>query len=547
MNKYGKHAITSGLHRRDFLRLAGGGIGYALANRAVGPWAASAASAAADTLTVAFSFDIKTLDPGRQLENGSSNVGHAIYDSLVTFVGEDLKSPKPSLATSWKVSPDGKEYTFTLRPNVRFASGNPLTSSDFKWSLDRVRYIKGNGAFLLDGVQEVVAPDPGTVVLRLDAPNPGIIPILASPVCGAVDSKDVMQHGGDASPDAKTKDEAESYLNAHSAGSGPYVLDSYTPAQQAVLTANPSHWGGPPPISRVVVQDIVEPATEQLLIQKGNLDIAWGIGPDETRTLRTSPGVTVNTSLALNLLYVVMNNNPQVGGPFSNPKVQQAVRYAIDYQGVLALAGPGAVRLAGVIPTNLPGAMPPSEAAKTDIARAKQLLTEANAGNLSGTLSFSTGNVYYGVQFGIVAQKVQADLAKVGIQLSLDGLPSSVALQKFRDGKDQLGLWAWAADFPDVSDYLVFVPGRTVGKRAGWAADASPEAQQLSALADRAQAEVDAARRASLYQQVDRTIAQIGPYAPLYQPVAPYAFRSNVHGVTLASTWFVDYAAVRKS
>src|SRR5713226_6010280 len=138
------------LTRRDLLRTAGGGAGYVLARRALGGSPAEAASSG-DSLVAGFSFDIKTLDPGRQLENGSSNIGHATYDSLVTFEGEDLKTPKPSLATAWKISPDGKTYTFTLRRNVRFASGNPLTSADVKWSFDRVRYIKGNAAFLMDG------------------------------------------------------------------------------------------------------------------------------------------------------------------------------------------------------------------------------------------------------------------------------------------------------------------------------------------------------------------------------------------------------------
>jgi peptide/nickel transport system substrate-binding protein len=535
------------LRRRDLMRLAGAGAGYSLVRRALGPSNVRAASASADTLTAAFSFDLKTLDPGRELENGTNNVDHATYDSLVTFAGEDLTTPLPSLATSWKASADGTEYTFTIRPNVRFTSGNPLTSADVKWSFDRVRNLKSNGAFLLNGVEEVLAPDPHTVVLRLAAPNPGILPILSSPVCGVLDSKVVMQHGGDAGPDAKTNDQAEAYLNAHSAGSGPYMLQSYTPGQEVVLTANRTHWRGAPPIPRVVIQNIVEPATEELLLKKGNLDVAWGIGPDEARSLRTTPGVTVKTALALNLLYIIMNNKPAVGGPFSNPKVQQAVRYAIDYQGILALAGPGAVRLAGVIPTNLPGAMPASEAVKTDLARARQLLKEANVEQITGTLSFSSAHIFYGVQFGIVAQKVQADLARVGIQLNLDGLPYSVALQKYRDAKDQIGIWAWAADYPDVSDYLVFVPGRTVGNRAGWAADASPEAEQLVALAKQAESEVDSAKRIALYQRVDRTIARIGPYVPLYQPVAPYAFRSNLRGVALASTWFVDYAAVRKT
>jgi|SRR5579864_149783 len=530
--------------RRDLMRMVGGGAGYWLTRGTLGISLASAAPS--DTLVTGFSFDIKTLDPGRQLENGSSHIGHATYDSLVTFDGADLTTPKPSLATGWKVSPDGKTLTFTLRRNVRFATGNPLTSADVKWSFDRVRYIKGNGAFLLNGVQDVLAPDPYSVVIQLDAPHPAILPILSSPVLGVLDSKVVTQNGGDASPDAKEKDKAEAYLNDHSAGSGPYILESQTRDQEIVLVKNPTHWRGAPSISRVVVRNIKEPATEELMLKRGDLEIAWGIGPDEARSLRQTPGVTVKTAPALNLLYVIMNNNPQVGGPFSNPKVQQAVRYALDYNGILALAGPGSVRLAGVIPTTLPGALPSSEAVKTDLDRAKQLLKDANPGDLKGQLSFSTGNVFYGVQFGIVAEKVQADLAKVGIQITLDGLPSSIALQKYRDAKDQLGIWAWAADYPDVSDYLVFVPGRTVGKRAGWPADASPDTQALADLATKAETEIDNAKRVSLYQQVNRKIAEIGPFAPMFQPVAPYAFRSTLRGVVLASTWFIDYTTVKK-
>jgi peptide/nickel transport system substrate-binding protein len=532
--------------RRDLLRTAGVGTGYLLARRPLGAWDAIAGPAK-DTLVAGFSFDMKTLDPGRQLENGTNNVGHATYDSLVTFEGEDLKTPLPSLATSWKASTDGKTYVFTLRRNVRFASGNPLTSADVKWSFDRVRYIKGNAAFLLDGVQTVAAPDPYTVIIQLDAPRPALLPILSSPVLGAVDSQLVMQNGGDAGPDAKEKDKAEPYLNAHSAGSGPYVLESYSPNQEVVLTKNPTHWRGAPPISRIVIRNIQEPATEELMLKKGDLDVAWGIGPDEARSLRNAPGVTVKTTPALNLLYVIMNNNPQVGGPFSNPKVQQAVRYAVDYNGILALAGPGSVRLTGVIPTNLPGALPSSDAVKTDLDRARQLLKEANVGEVKGQLSFSTGRIFYGVNFGVVAEKVQADLVKVGIRLELDGLPTSVALQKYRDAKDQLGIWAWAADYPDVSDYLVFVPGRTVAKRAGWPADAGAQAQELAQLAAKAETEPDNPKRVALYQQVNRKIADIGPYVPLFQPVAPYAYRSNLRGISLAATWFVDYMAARKT
>src|SRR4029450_630479 len=151
------------------------------------------ADAGAQALVVGANFIIKSLDPGRTVETTSNMVNHAVYDSLVTFDGEDLATPKPSLATDWTVSSDGTTYTFRLRRNVRFASGNPLTSADVKWSLDRVRFLKNNPAFFLSSVDEILTPDANTVVLRLKAPNPSLLPILSSSSLGAVDSKLVSQ------------------------------------------------------------------------------------------------------------------------------------------------------------------------------------------------------------------------------------------------------------------------------------------------------------------------------------------------------------------
>ena len=118
------------------------------------------ADAGAQALVVGANFVVKSLDPARTVETTSNMVNHSVYDSLVTFDGEDLTTPKPSLATDWTVSPDGKTYTFRLRRNVRFASGNPLTSADVKWSLDRVRYVKSNPAFFLNSVEDILAPTP---------------------------------------------------------------------------------------------------------------------------------------------------------------------------------------------------------------------------------------------------------------------------------------------------------------------------------------------------------------------------------------------------
>src|SRR5207249_3448335 len=282
--------------RREFLRLIGGGAGLIAASRLL-PISATRAAPPGQTaaLIVAANFVIKSLDPARTIETTSEMVNHGTYDSLVTFDGEDLKTPKPSLATSWRVSNDGKIYTFTLRQGVKFSSGNPLTARDVKWSLDRILNLKANSLFLLDGVEDVLVLDPLRVAIRMKAPKPSILPILSSPSLGILDS-----------------------------------------------------------------------------------------------TLVTAQGVSVKTSPAATTFYVLMNANPSVSGPFANPKIQQAVRYALDYQGILAIAGAGSVRLAGVIPTIFPGAMDPAQGPTTDRDRARSLIRESGITEVRGQLTYAS-------------------------------------------------------------------------------------------------------------------------------------------------------------
>jgi peptide/nickel transport system substrate-binding protein len=212
----------------------------------------------------------------------------------------------------------------------------------------------------------------------------------------------------------------------------------------------------------------------------------------------------------------------------------------------LAIAGAGASRLAGVIPTGFPGALDPKTANKTDREKSKALLKEAGLSEVKGQITYGSDQVIWGVQMAVLAQKIQADLAAVGIQLSLNGLPRATALQMYRDAKNQVGVWSWAADFPDGSNFLVYIPGRTVGRRAGWPEDASPASKELAELARKAESEIDDARRAALMQRIDKRVVEIGPYAPLFQPAVPVAFRSNVKGVTFHSVWGLDFYTISK-
>ena len=548
----GAGGVGGKLDRRGFLRTAGAGLaaaGMLGVDLAAAPQRAAAAGAGGDrgTLIVGGSAQFRTLDPGRTIEVNGMMVEKVTYDTLVTFDGEDLRNPRPHLATGWKVGADARAFTFTLRPGVRFVSGNELTSADVKWTFDRILNLKANTIFLFDGVEAVDAPDPRTVVIHTKAPQLSLIPILSHPGLGILDSKVLIQNGGDAGPDAKNTDHAEPYLFQRSAGSGPFMMQSYTAGQELVLVRNPRFWGSPAGLERIVIRNIPDPVTQALQVIRGDLDIASNIGPDQIPPLSRVPNVVVKASPAATTFYVLMNDNPGVGGPFANLKVQQAVRYALDYDGIMKIAGRGAVRLAGVIPTLLPGSLPSTAAPKTDRERAKSLLKESGLGTVRGKFSYSSDAIQFGIPTALLAQKIQSDLATVGIDLALDGLPTVTSLTLYRSGKDQFGVWGWAADYADATDFLVWAPGRVVGKRAGWVPAASPDAAKLAALADTAEAEVNDAKRIALLQEYERTLAQIGPFVPLFQPAIPYAFRATVQGVAYNSVWAIDLYPIRKT
>src|SRR5437016_1575632 len=172
--------------------------------------------------------DVKTLDPAREFEFAAAFVDLNVYDTLITQKGpDDLTTYVPVLAKEWTISPDGKEYTFTLRDDVKFASGNPLTADDVKFSLMRLKNIKGNPGWITDPLKEIQVVDKSTVKTVLTDPFGDWLAVLAGPNSGIVDSKLVIQNGGTDAEGADQTDKAEEWLNQNSAGSGPFMIKGW--------------------------------------------------------------------------------------------------------------------------------------------------------------------------------------------------------------------------------------------------------------------------------------------------------------------------------
>lgn len=491
---------------------------------------------AVESLVIDKSFDLVTADPARMYETTGGIVLHAVYDSLLTFADGNADAPLPSVASDWSVNDDATEYTFTIRDDITFSDGTPLTPADVVFSLNRVKNVQGNGSFLMDGLT-VEATDDQTVVITSEEPNTAVPAIVTSPTLGIVNSALVKENGGTDAADAADADTAESFLNETSAGSGPYMIESFDTTTETVLVANPEYWGEAPVYDRVVLRNAT--AEAQLMdVQSGTAHVALDLGSDQIAGLGSD--VIVSTSQSPTIFFVFLNANPSVSEITSNPDFREAVKYGLDFDGVLELAGEGAERAYGIVPSSYLGALGPDGAVERDVDRATEAASRVG-GDLSVDLEYASDFSSNGLSMGPFAERIAAQLAEVGITVNLKPGPIATTLESYRAGTEQMGLWLWNPDYPDSADYLAFGPGEVVGLRAGWEAGAAPE---LEAVMAEVSAETDAATRETLYQEFQRLHNEEGVIIPLFQPAASVVSASAIGEVEYDPVFSLDIAAI---
>jgi peptide/nickel transport system substrate-binding protein len=505
---------------------------------AVSGGAATRTASASGTLVIDNSFVIRTSDPQREFDPTGSIVAHALYDTLVTFKGAGT-TPAPWLATSWKTSNGAKRFVFHLRHGVRFSDGTPLTAKDVVFSFRRLVNLKVSGSFLLANVK-VSSPDSYTVVLVSSVPNPALTRILANPALGIVNSKVVRANGGTDAVGAAKTDKAEKFLDAQSAGSGPYQLRQFSTSQQIILVTNPNFWGPKPKFPTVVLRNMTAP-TQLLNVQRGANEIALDLSSQQANTLKGKSSVQVQINPSPNLFNIDMNMSPSVSSVTSNPHIRKAVRLALDYKAFASLGGPGSIQAAGMVPSVFLGALPASSAGKRNIAKAKAEVAASGISNPTIKLTYPAGLTINGIDFAVLAQKTKANLADAGITVNLQGLPVNAMLQQYAAGKDEMTQSYWGPDYPDPNDYQVFLPGGQAAKRVSWNAGADPA---LEALGKQALRTTSDKPRAALYRQIQQRLNADSPFIPLFQPSQAMVASKNLTNAVLNFTWLIDVRSV---
>jgi peptide/nickel transport system substrate-binding protein len=501
------------------------------------PFAAGAATPS-NALVMAWNIDaISTFDPAQIGEVVTNEIVQNTCDSLVDFDPADETKVIPLFAERWDVSDDRLQITFHLRKGATFPSGNPATAAETAWSMQRVVKLGfGNAAtlteygFTKDKVEtQITAPDDATLVMKLDKPYPTNLvlqAIAANRVSATMDRQTILAN-------EVNGDLGNKYLATHTECVGPYRLAQWNAGEAVVLQANDKYWGEPPALKRVLIRHVAEAGTQRLLLTQGDVDVARDLTPEDMKDLESSPDVSIVRVLKPQLFFWTFNNADPI---FSNEKVRLAMRYLIDYDGlgktVMAYTG---VPRASFVQIGAVGALDEKEGQpfSLDLDKAKALLAEAGYPNgfkatvFIGTLPHS----------GPIAQSVQQNAAKVGVELTLERMANAQLFSKVRGREFQTAMQAWQTGVPDAhgnASRLVYNPdNRAEAKLTQYPAwRAAFYSEDANKKVDAALLEPDPEKRNAIYRDLQLQIMQQGPMAIMFQMYNPAAIRKSLKNWT---------------
>ncbi len=472
---------------------------------------------------MALSSDVPTMDPAQAgFDFASWSMTIAVYSALLDYShGLHLHG---DLAASWKLSPDGKTYTFHLRPGLVFSDGTPLTSSDVRFSLERVLNPKtaSPGAYLFGGivgakafaagkaahVSGIQTPNPSTVVIKLTAPQPYFANVLAMPYARVMDPAQVAKYGKN--------------ISHHPLGSGPFMLQKWIPGQELDLVKNPRYYDAKHIyLNSVTVKLNQNDQTRILEFQRGELSISDIPSPAFQQIAmnpKYAPYIVKNKDP--DTYYIGMKNNQR---PFNNVLVRRALNYAVNKNRLVQLLNGRAIVSHGVIPPTMAGYDPTAQPYPYDPAKARQLL--AQAGYPHG---FSTEIWTINDETSTkIVQSVASDLAAVGVKAAVRAVDSSTFYSNVgAANKVPMFFTFWWQDYPDPYDFFSNLLTKANWGPTNSAYYSDPVVERdIAATAH----SLNQASRVALFRQMNQVVFRDAPWIFLYHTITEDVRQPSVY------------------
>ena len=507
------------------------------ASLAVAPPAARAATPP-DTLIQAWAIDdVISLDPAEVFEFTASEVLGNAYQGLVGYDVNDVSDLFGVIAESWEVSDDGKTFTFTIRPDLEFASGNPITADDPVFSLRRAVKLDKSPAFILtqfgftpDNVDDMIRKTGDmTFEFEMDqayAPT-FVLYCLTATVGFVVDEELVMSH-------EENGDFGYDWLKTNYAGSGPFTIRDWRASEVIVLERNENYSGDAPPMARAIYRHVPEGSTQRLLLEQGDIDIARNVGAEEIDALEDNPDIAIDSGVKGSIYYLGLS---QKNENLAKPEVRQAMKMLVDYATIADTIMKGKVNVhQAFLPVGFLGALEETPFS-LDVERAKELLAEAGLPD-GFSVTMDTRNT---PEITAMAQAIQQTMAEAGITLELIPGDGQQTLTKYRARNHDIYIGRWGPDYqdphtnadtfarnPDNSDDADFNP---LAWRNSW------EIPDMTAKADAAVLESDSDARAEMYLELQREHQETSPFVIMFQEIEVLARRDDVEGFVIGPSF----------
>jgi peptide/nickel transport system substrate-binding protein len=485
-------------------------------------------AAAPISVTRAMTSEPSGLDPQGSVASGQNVLLPYLFDTLI-YRDKD-QSFKPYLAEKWETTPDGKQITFTLRKNITFTDGTALDAAAVKFTFERLmqqgaKSVLASAVTVIDSIDAV---DATTVRFNLKEPSSTFLGSVSLPYAGIISPKAVQ-------------DEGDAFAQKP-VGSGPFMLEKWDPGVAITLVKNPKFaWAPPvlenqaaPHVDKLIFKVIPDANQQVTAYQAGEVDFLFVNQPSQLAKLKADPNTTLVDAALNSLIYLGFNCKK---APFDDPKVRQALSYAVNKDELvkLAVGDSGEVAYAPLA-SSLPGydASLKSDAIGYDPEKAKGLLKEA--GFEQGADGAWTKD---GQPFALslltstrppnqaIATILQNQFKAIGLDLKIEQLDSSAAQAKATKGDYDVMLWRY--DWNDADALRIYLSSSRIGQ-TNRSFYSNPE---VDALLEKASHEMDEAARNSDYKQAQQLILKDAPWQPLYTPKDTLAFNKALKGVVM--------------
>ena len=507
----------------------------------------------ADTLVEAWAFDdMITLDPAEAFELSTGEITGNTYDMLVRLDPSDTTKVVGGTAESWTVSDDGLTYTFKLKPGITFASGNPITAADVAWSFERAVKLNKSPAFIIQQfgltgenvAEKAKAADDSTFVFTVDksyAPT-FVLNCLTATVGAVVDSKVVKEHVAAVTPTEEFKfdnDFGNAWMKTNYAGSGPYKTREWRANEAVVLERNDNYYGTKGNLARVIYRHVKESATQRLMLEKGDVDVARNLQPGDFEAVSTNADLATTAAPKSTVFYFSLN---QKNENLAKPEVREAFKYLVDYDalGDTLLKGIGQIHQ-NYLPKGILGALD-DKPYKLDVAKAKELLAKAGLPDgFKVTMEVRSQQPVSGV-----AESIQSTAAQAGIQIEIIPGDFKTILTKYRARQHEMAILQWGVDYwdpnsnaetfginPDNADDSM---NKTLAWRNSWDVPKDIQDESKAALLER-----DGAKRAEMYSNLQKKVREQGPFIFLWQETEVAGLRKNVQNFKLGPTFDTNF------